>query len=1122
MSATRNTRKKNKFESSSIGQDSRNSKRLRKRVNSKVRPGENVHNKQVATSIDDAYQLSKLADAQAPIILGPVPVAQSSTSEVLPLTPLTSSSYPSVAPAPMLLKGRKRFSADLHDLHTTCPSDLDRGTWSAQSFKAGDDDGSVEFDLIESRDRTRIVMHLLCSDTSEYPNTHSFFCHSPEPGSYGEQVKEMCDGVLNDSPRTIHDVARHFLISISGDDDSEDDQNYDVIEDEDMSTFTRPQISRSVLRRDFEGTHAAGYTPGAIWSGSSEFFLTISVPVVELTDKIPAHVLMSWDSQFLLPCQHLVLLISGFRGIYPPVQSDGTLSPAAIRSCTSLNFCVGLSRNYKPSKGHVIALLRRYGLHSDQQNGVEDGTFEEHVDVEMESETEDDGAFDKFSLTSSLESLFNEHFLHLLRVRRQFKLGWAAAEELYWRSQELQRTPAVLVKEMQEELRQAEEEEQRLGGSRYLPHDPLENQNGHINLLETAFAYLLRRFTICNRYCVVCHKKLDTLFEALKPYVCDSGLCAYQYYSLNFGPSLEYDICKNTEMVDLLVSLTYVAAAEQVLDEPLPRGLSLKVPDPNDKYSMRDFDSLAVSEMRIAIMQLIDTLPPIQDMKKHLEKKVVTRSNKLKLKDMNSSILPAAWSILRWCVASCTAHLQELTEEEDQVQNIGSQWRQFRFIVGAPDKEAKFKYALEQETRGYSNATNHPTLYAFHGSPLKNWHSIIRHGLWYKTVTHGRAHGDGVYFARDGVVSMGTYAAGGAQSWRNSTIAPSACVALAEIINLPQRFTSCNPYYVVKQTEWIMCRYLLVNTIDRSHTDSGFPGISTTIPATPTKSKVRNVPFIQHEPDRRPLLMNSYVEIPQPSYKLEKLLRLCQDAYVPPNLDEDDSAVFNAPNEEEESIAPHVNGKPKQDWIHDASWVEKNIGLLLPPPVDSTPGATMALQKEFRAMMKEQGGAESLATLGWYMPPECNENLFQWVVEMHSFDPDLPIAKDLKSKGVNSLVFEIRFPPTFPHSPPFFRLVMPRFLPFMQGGGGHVTVGGSICMDLLTSAGWLPSYNIASVLLQIKLAISSTDPKPARLDQDWEQPYHPQEALSGYTRAAAIHGWKVADPRAMERLVTWG
>jgi hypothetical protein len=42
---------------------------------------------------------------------------------------------------------------------------------------------------------------------------------------------------------------------------------------------------------------------------------------------------------------------------------------------------------------------------------------------------------------------------------------------------------------------------------------------------------------------------------------------------------------------------------------------------------------------------------------------------------------------------------------------IGSQWRQFRFLVGAPDKEAKFKHALEQETHGDSNAKNYPTLY---------------------------------------------------------------------------------------------------------------------------------------------------------------------------------------------------------------------------------------------------------------------------------------------------------------------------------------------------------------------------------------------------------------------------
>ena len=41
-------------------------------------------------------------------------------------------------------------------------------------------------------------------------------------------------------------------------------------------------------------------------------------------------------------------------------------------------------------------------------------------------------------------------------------------------------------------------------------------------------------------------------------------------------------------------------------------------------------------------------------------------------------------------------------------------------------------------------------------------------------------------------------------------------------------------------------------------------------------------------------------------------------------------------------------------------------------------------------------------------------------------------------------------------------------------------------MDLLTADGWLPSYSIPAVLLQIKMAISNPDPKPARLAQNWE------------------------------------
>ena len=62
----------------------------------------------------------------------------------------------------------------------------------------------------------------------------------------------------------------------------------------------------------------------------------------------------------------------------------------------------------------------------------------------------------------------------------------------------------------------------------------------------------------------------------------------------------------------------------------------------------------------------------------------------------------------------------------------------------------------------------------------------------------------GVYLAKDGSVSMGYYAAPSSTAWRNSKIVPTNCVAVAEIVNLPGQFLCNNPFYVVKDTHWIM------------------------------------------------------------------------------------------------------------------------------------------------------------------------------------------------------------------------------------------------------------------------------------------------------------------------------
>ncbi|KAJ7458741.1 hypothetical protein B0H11DRAFT_2286534 [Mycena galericulata] len=1003
------------------------------------------------------------------------------------------------------------------------------------------------------------------------------------------------------------------------------------------------------VQRDFLEIVSSSYRPGLIplsathsttpgaWAATTDFCLSVSLPTVALTHTIPAQALVAWDRRLLASprARHLVLLISGFAGAYPPLTPQGVYvgavggggggaGPGAGAGGRELRFRVGVCGRYKPARSAALEAGRTFGLlGKDAEDEVreareraakereeraaawgeggldEDGYAEEEgapsgfgfgfgeEGEDADGGEEEEGRFERFSLSNAMEALLDAQLVKLIWIRRTYGVGWAGAEVLLAAVEREQRPYKDVWASAKAEITAADKAETALARLGKLPHDPLRElpAGEEINLPYTAFCYLVRRLTLCTRYCLVCHNRLTAEFEALKPYVCDSPLCTYQYYAHNRGASLEYEILHNPETVDLLVSLTYSAAAEGVIDEPLPVGMALRVPPPDKSRivaapvtyghaylqaqaaapavaqnvevpvgldGLVDFDSLPIEQMRASIAGLIDTLPAIDEMKRHLERKVKPGKSKPRLQEMeNGTIIPAAWYILRWCVASCTAYLEEMSSSENQcIQGVDSAWRQFRFSVGAPDAEAKFQKAVKLATESDTNAKRYPSLYAFHGSGLRNWHSIIRHGLWYKVVANGRAFGDGVYLAKEAQTSMGHYAAGGRVCWKKSKLGPTQCVAMAEVVNLPSRFVSSNPHFVIKDTEWIMCRYLLVKGLEAPSVD-----------AAGKAKKQGAIPFVKLDPAQSITLAGKQLQVPQPGYQIAELVHQRQAELVDEDHDVIDQYIFEAApapvevielsddDDEPMPVAQPVagpskgkgkgssfvsavssvlkgkgsssgssaaKGPPKDDWKSDLAYVQRTVDLLMPPPIDSSPSSTMAVQRELKAMLKEQEKAMSsaggLKELGWYMPQEVmGDNLFQWIVEMHSFDETLPIAKDLKREKVNSLIFEIRFPPTYPIGPPFFRIITPRFLPFIHGGGGHVTGGGSICMDLLTSDGWLPSYSISAVLLQIKLAISNLDPKPARLAHNWNTPYAVSEALVGFKRAAATHGWTVPD-----------
>ncbi|TRM66799.1 hypothetical protein BD626DRAFT_483861 [Schizophyllum amplum] len=1120
------------------------------------------------------------------------------------------------------LKGRKRFSADLQDMKRAATEGLVVKGLRVKTLRPGDDEGSIELSILEERGgKTVLNLNLLISDTSDYPKAHSFFSYCPD-GDPPDLFRDVLDNLSNASSRPIATTIERLLTQLanaaspsnaSDDEDDAEDDDEDSVVDYDAYDFEMPTASTSAdkrqqmlaLQHDFLECVASGYTPGVVRFSADDFCVSVSIPVVRLADTIPPRALVAWDRRLLATSQHLTLLIGTFHNGYPVIDSQGNIIANKGLSA-GINFKVGLTPNYKPSKEIAKEAIRTFGLITEDAEdelrkqaeaaaeaarlaAMEVDGLEEDSETPppqpllREPEEEEEEKFDRFSLTSSLESLMEQSFLKILQVRKEFGLGWAGAELLLSEADRLQQRPADLYRASKTTFTQEDKEERKLAKTVMLPDDPLRDhgKQDNINLPLAAYAYLIRRLSLCTRYCMVCHNKVKNQYEALKPYVCDSGLCHYQFYSHNRGPSLEYEIIHNPRSVDLLVSLAYTAASDQVLDDPLPQHLGLRVPVPenakiNNPPPMRpgagtaavqqlgplpavipdadglcEFDRLDIRQMRYTIAKLIDSLPSIMDMRKHLLRRVGKGKSRPKLQDVDPTVSSAAWTILRWCVASCRSYLEEITDDEYLIKNIDAGWRQFRFTAGAPDAEARFRAAMTDATKRNENAKQYPSIFAFHGSGLRNWHSILRHGLWFKEVVNGRAYGHGVYFAKDGSISMNSYAVQG-KTWRKSEVHPMACTALAEVVNLPDEFVSKDPHLVVQKTEWIMCRYLLVRGLEQADDKT-----ADDVPR-PTKT----VPLVPLDPTHRLTLNNKVIKIPDPAHQIDSLLaeRIAEQNEVA--NDRDDRAVFefaeDAPtpapivvdessddefgvaddydpddvvmmSDDDDYKAPTTSkGKakapppppPKDDWKPDVQWLEECLEHVMPPPVDATPSATMAVQRELRAMLKEQERSGSLRELGWYMPPDrISDNLFQWIVELHSFDPDIPIAKDMKQEGVNSLVFEIRFPPSYPNSPPFFRIIKPRFLPFIQGGGGHVTGGGSICMDLLTSNGWLPSYSISAVLLQIKLAISNLDPRPARLAPGggWRREYTVFEALEGYKRAAATHGWTV--PAGLEKML---
>uniref|UniRef100_A0A4W4HJ56 Poly [ADP-ribose] polymerase n=1 Tax=Electrophorus electricus TaxID=8005 RepID=A0A4W4HJ56_ELEEL len=246
--------------------------------------------------------------------------------------------------------------------------------------------------------------------------------------------------------------------------------------------------------------------------------------------------------------------------------------------------------------------------------------------------------------------------------------------------------------------------------------------------------YAEQRIPVLNEFCVVCDE--PHVFQngpMLRPTVCERELCVFAFQTLGVMNEAADEIATGAQVVDLLVSMCRSALESPrkvVIFEPYP-----SVVDPSDPQTLafnprkKDYDR---------VMRALDSLTSIREM---------TQAPYLEIKKQMDRVDPLAHPLLQWVISSNRSHIVKLPVTR-QLKFMHTP-HQFLLLSSPPAKESNFRAA-----KGLFGST-----FAFHGSHIENWHSILRNGLVVASNTrlqlHGAIYGSGIYLSPLSSISFG-------------------------------------------------------------------------------------------------------------------------------------------------------------------------------------------------------------------------------------------------------------------------------------------------------------------------------------------------------------------------------
>ncbi|XP_070618984.1 protein mono-ADP-ribosyltransferase PARP6 isoform X5 [Erythrolamprus reginae] len=216
--------------------------------------------------------------------------------------------------------------------------------------------------------------------------------------------------------------------------------------------------------------------------------------------------------------------------------------------------------------------------------------------------------------------------------------------------------------------------------------------------------YAEQRIPTLNEYCVVCDEQ--HVFQngsMLKPAVCTRELCVFSFYTLGVMSGAAEEVATGAEVVDLLVAMCRAALEsprKSIIFEPYP-----SVVDPSDPKTLA-FNPKKKNYERL--QKALDSVMSIREM---------TQGSYLEIKKQMDKLDPLAHPLLQWIISSNRSHIVKLPLSR-QLKFMHTS-HQFLLLSSPPAKEARFRTAKKL----------YGSTFAFHGSHIENWHSILRNGL---------------------------------------------------------------------------------------------------------------------------------------------------------------------------------------------------------------------------------------------------------------------------------------------------------------------------------------------------------------------------------------------------------